>query len=229
MNMRFLEQHFYIDAGVTLPATTLHDNVKISPQFEYKLNAISDTMPRNDRKNANTEIHVNCTTFSESELSLLQTSPLNITDDAKVSLKKITEEIGNTNWKRNKRHSSIFSVDCFGNQRKTLNRRSLNMTNFSAKENSRIPISLKALNKQKDNANDMKENEDVKVMTNKNEAQSARLTKLSDIIDDKKDTPVIHHSQHFTSSTSKLSELRINSKHNGASKSKPSNLPILIK
>lgn len=114
------------------------------------------------------------------------------------------------------------------------------MSNLPVRENSRIPISLKALPKQKDkrdNVNEMKENDDnltnTKLTMNKGEGQSARLTKLSDIIDgnktNRKDITVKRHSQHFTSNTLKLSDLSVNQKHNSTNKSKPSNLPILIK
>lgn len=245
--MRFLEQHFYIDAGIVLPAEKLHDDVKISPQFEYKLSSIGDSVP-NEKKGG---FEINYAALSETELRLLRTSPLNITDDAKVSLKKITAEIKNSDvkvrsseseWKRSKRHSSVFSVECVENQsRKLLNRRSLNISDLPNENSSRIPVSLKTLSKQKEKGNNKKhadgDSANAKSIAVNDNAHGTKLTKLSDIIDsntsNKNDIPTKRRSESFFSNTQinalKLSDLSISHKRNNINKSKQSNLPVLIK
>lgn len=122
--MSFLEQHFYIDAGINLPTQPLI----CKPQ----------TVVSNDNNNLGNASLIKPET-SKKNIELRQLSENNITDDDKVNMRKLTSN--NTSRDRpNKRYSSILSSRCLENNhaRKYVNRRSLNLS----KDISRIPVSI---------------------------------------------------------------------------------------
>ncbi|XP_044272773.1 serine/threonine-protein phosphatase 4 regulatory subunit 4-like isoform X3 [Tribolium madens] len=150
-DMSFLEQHFYIDAGVSLPHIEQPIEMeirKVVTNFDQQLNLYSgdpNIIPTVSVENVNIE------TMSESELKKLETSTTNITDDVKVNLRKRTKK--STNRKsllsppkeiclKYKRYSSVFPSDSSTSnvQKTTLNRRSLNI---GAGDLSKIPVCVK--------------------------------------------------------------------------------------
>ncbi|KAF5272713.1 hypothetical protein FQA39_LY07740 [Lamprigera yunnana] len=111
-DMSILEQHFYIDAGVTMPTKDLN-----SPKHSKLVSIFNVAKSKNQPT----------TSYLTS----------NVTDDDKVSFRK--QPLTSNVPKINKRHSSIISETYLKKQeQKTLNRRSLNL---SSKTTSRIPIS----------------------------------------------------------------------------------------
>lgn len=129
--MSILEQHFYTDAGVSLPVDTAHE----------------------DQNNANK-------TSSSSVLKLNSKVDLkNATDDVKSNLQKINKGVvrlkisksdsvinESCNINRNKRHSIAFSThDHEQFQKKLQNRRSLSV--MPGGDTSKIPVSFKGIYK----------------------------------------------------------------------------------
>ncbi|KAL3285405.1 hypothetical protein HHI36_019507 [Cryptolaemus montrouzieri] len=137
--LSFLEQHFYTDAGITLPIKDIpppilrDDNIidVIESSFKEKLvlNALVESTQLYDTFNSlKIPIPINSVEFekfSESHLNNLELS-VNITDDAKVNLREMSKVKPNENEAETKR--------------KLLNRRSL--SNLS-----KIPVSLKSARK----------------------------------------------------------------------------------
>ncbi|XP_060519685.1 serine/threonine-protein phosphatase 4 regulatory subunit 4-like isoform X2 [Cylas formicarius] len=116
-NMSFLDQHFYIDAGVKLLTETSKSD-SLAPAA-------------NDNKDLVFSIeNLNVENLSLEDLKELQTSTTNITDDIKENLKKISVE----GHRRAKRSSCVFGEEKRADV--VLRRRSLNIPTY---ENSRIP------------------------------------------------------------------------------------------
>lgn len=235
--MRFLEQHFYIDAGINLPTdTTLTQTAKISLE---SLNFPSQNI------SSVTDITNELNTVSLSDLEFTS----NITDDAKATLQKLNSQSNvqtttTQELRRNKRYSSVYSFDCIESQRKKTNRRSLNIPSTSSKETSRIPISLKSLEKQKSfsDKNEIEISQEVSITLNPTNVNNDKThnkkvpTKLSDILGNKFDNKNL---------TEKQAEIKIDAveikgnivqstssnsiKVSSITKKKTSNLPVLIK
>lgn len=235
--MRFLEQHFYIDAGINLPTdTTLTQTAKISLE---SLNFPSQNI------SSVTDITNELNTVSLSDLEFTS----NITDDAKATLQKLNSQSNvqtttTQELRRNKRYSSVYSFDCIESQRKKTNRRSLNIPSTSSKETSRIPISLKSLEKQKSfsDKNEIDISQEVSITLNPTNVNNDKThnkkvpTKLSDILGNKFDNKNL---------TEKQAEIKIDAveikgnivqstssnsiKVSSITKKKTSNLPVLIK
>lgn len=229
--MTFLEQHFYIDAGISLPKETI--------KLELIGNANEDL-----KKQGTNEL----TLCSIDDSQSLQ-APVNATDDIKVNLQKMvlqSSTSGNKNVLRNKRHSSVLSFKCIENQeRKSLNRRSLNMS--SSKDMSRIPISLKCLQKQKNinsNGNDgeylAKKEHPLRENNNIINNADVTLTKLSDILNDSCDNKGGDCARKYNMESSSLSKcssassavdnsFKSNVVRKTDGKKKTSHLPVPIK
>jgi hypothetical protein len=162
-DMSFLEQHFYIDAGISLPRENVEKNTeqtrnrdvyKIAEDFD-QLNLAARTDASNDSSVPTVSVeNVNIETMSESELKKLETSTTNITDDVKVNLRKWSKKSASKSLPndtscisfRCKRYSSVFpstntDVTISNNsKKKSFNRRSLNI---GAGDFSKIPVSIK--------------------------------------------------------------------------------------
>lgn len=136
--MSFLEQHFYVDAGINIPLK--HDS---------KLSLLNSHIPVVVSSTSDIE------GLTKNEIETLQNSTTNITDDIKVNLRKLSEQSSklqqpktyNTNTKINKRHSSILFSTPTQSTSKTLNRRSLNIPQ---KDLSKIPVPSKNFKKDKE-------------------------------------------------------------------------------
>lgn len=148
--MSFLEQHFYIDAGINLPCDKIGmtavttpakdiDMDRLAVEFEHSLNLIKDKPP--GLATVSVE-NVDLERMTESELKSLEMNT-NITDDVKVNLRKRGNKKGKSVQKghfsrddcdnlRSKRYSSVYSVACIADvKKKTVNRRSLNVNDMS--------------------------------------------------------------------------------------------------
>lgn len=186
--MSFLEQHFYIDAGISLPQIEQPIDTEIcevATEFEEQLNLYSG-----DSSVATVSVeNVNIETMSESELKKLETSTTNITDDVKVNLRKRTNK-KTTNRKsllsppkdlacgslKNKRYSSVFPSDLRNNRSvKITNRRSLNI---GAGDLSRIPVCVKKSHSNADIENEMKSGDGDKASTSSRKPKEVDKTKL---------------------------------------------------
>lgn len=148
-DMSFLEQHFYVDAGVSFPIDHIDTATSHTKQIAF---AHTETKPTEHPTVVSDSLNIE--NLSETEIKLLQNSTTNITDDVKVNLRNITRkeqskiippkiyvrcDQNQSNVK--KRHSSIFSSSCLDEQnRKNTNRRSLNI---QSRDFSKIPISSK--------------------------------------------------------------------------------------
>ncbi|XP_063920691.1 serine/threonine-protein phosphatase 4 regulatory subunit 4-like isoform X2 [Zophobas morio] len=169
-DMSFLEQHFYIDAGVSLPRDEMESNIRqpenfisnVVRVFDQQLHLHGNKGSEGDSSCIPTVSveNVNIETMVESEIEKLETSTTNITDDVKVNLRKrnkrgpgtssksllsTPKEISSMNFKY-KRYSSIFpsssgdSASINTVNTKTLNRRSLNI---GVADGSKIPVCIK--------------------------------------------------------------------------------------
>lgn len=120
-DMSILEQHFYTDAGVSLP---------VSETKPKKCDRIPKLVPRADLKNA--------TDDTKASLQKINKEVVNL------KLSKSDSRIGGSKTNRNKRHSSVFlSNDIGEREKKALNRRSLSA--IPTRELSRIPVSSKSV------------------------------------------------------------------------------------
>ncbi|XP_064215924.1 serine/threonine-protein phosphatase 4 regulatory subunit 4 isoform X2 [Tribolium castaneum] len=232
-DMSFLEQHFYIDAGVSLPRIEQPIDMeirKVVTDFDQQLNLYSEdpnVIPTVSVENVNIEA------MSESELKKLETSTTNITDDVKVNLRKRSKK--STNRKsllsppkdiclKYKRYSSVFPADS-STSKTTLNRRSLNI---GAGDLSKIPVCVKKSHSNADiehvfecGDGDKANRTSGKVKHKPNEATQSKIRPKSEILtrlDKQKDDSAI------TSSISK-NNVPISSINKG----KTSGLPVLKK
>lgn len=249
-DMSFLEQHFYIDAGINLPpASTLAKTTKIS------LDSLNFS-PQNTTSVADITNELNTVSLADLEFTS------NITDDAKATLQKLNfkSKVHTTpqELRRTKRYSSVYSFDCIGSQQKKANRRSLNIPSTSSKETSRIPISLKTLEKQKSFSeqeitqevsvtltqtnvkNDKTHNKAIVPLRASNNvgtitAHNKKVsTKLSDILDNTFDNKLTEKQVEIkTDAIEVKSNIQNTSGNNikvgSITKKKTSNLPVLIK
>lgn len=126
--MSFLEQHFYIDAGINLPATINKNVTNVTNMLE------------------------NLTVDTESDLEQIESITRNITDDMKVNIQKFRRfksiESNIDVKKRYKRYSSTLSSQYI----KEFNDSSINVQkrrslNISSSDLSKIPVSFKAHNR----------------------------------------------------------------------------------
>ncbi|XP_017777798.1 PREDICTED: serine/threonine-protein phosphatase 4 regulatory subunit 4-like [Nicrophorus vespilloides] len=136
--MTFLEKHFYTDAGVSIPKES---HLTAEPKLDVELVEDVESEPT---------VLSDIKSLSDSEI--LNTT--NITDDVKVNLRKIyrnkskivppkTYRTSITDQKA-KRYSSILSSNCIDRDKKTMNRRSLNLTTSSRSDLSKIPVCSRA-------------------------------------------------------------------------------------
>lgn len=123
--MRFLEQHFYIDAGISLSRGKIDtEEQDICKGVQHKL---SISKPESSLE-----------AMSEQEIKKLVTLTTNITDDVKVDLKRRNKKIIAP-----KRHSIVFPYNIETEiNKKILNRRSLNIV-VGNDPNSKIPVCIK--------------------------------------------------------------------------------------
>ncbi|XP_050517293.1 serine/threonine-protein phosphatase 4 regulatory subunit 4-like isoform X3 [Diabrotica virgifera virgifera] len=142
--MSFLDQHFYIDAGVALPDTASTTSLT---SVEDNLSLLSLDPPQNKEEEISTVSveNTNIENMSDEDLLELKTSTTNITDDVKVNIeKKAGSKLSSEGVKkRNKRNSCFFVSDIPKNASAVhLKRRSLNI---GGNETSRIPVVTKNL------------------------------------------------------------------------------------
>ncbi|XP_072399856.1 serine/threonine-protein phosphatase 4 regulatory subunit 4-like isoform X2 [Diabrotica undecimpunctata] len=142
--MSFLDQHFYIDAGVALPDTASTTSLT---SIEDNLSLLSLDPSQNKEEEISTVSveNTNIENMSDEDLLELKTSTTNITDDVKVNIeKKAGSKLSSEGVKkRNKRNSCFFVSDIPKNTSAThLKRRSLNI---GGSETSRIPVVNKNL------------------------------------------------------------------------------------
>lgn len=213
--MNFLEQHFYIDAGVNLPTKSLSDSqIKKSASVGKLTNSLISKLPAVAASS----------NAPEESLEKLTELSCNITDDDKVNLRKLAD--GKATPKKNKRYSSVFSTTCLekNQERKALNRRSLNIT---MKETSKIPVSCKGSGKivlvseeSKDNKKDNKNGGAIaRINIEKNNLQAESIKK-NDIPNDNKQNAE-------NENTSNILLLEGNNSSNECSFKAVSHLPVL--
>ncbi|CAH1113299.1 unnamed protein product [Psylliodes chrysocephalus] len=147
--MSFLDQHFYIDAGVALPEPAPTGSLKALEDDMSLLNIehsqpLELIVPTVSVENTNVE------NMSDDDLIELKTSTTNITDDVKVGIEKKTgvksKNSGDGVKKRHKRNSCFFIRDIAQTNQSQLKRRSLNIVTG---ESSRIPVIAKRASKLK--------------------------------------------------------------------------------
>lgn len=151
--MNFLKQHFYIDAGIILPAT-----VNSTDDHHRVRTAIEDKSPQAQRHTDNTKTSdIFRTDDIKTHIDLIENITPNMTDDVKVNLRRIVKnplsktqlsDNGNSKSyafaKNKKRHSTAFASSYLVDRKggKALEkRRSLNIV--SSRELSRIPVCVK--------------------------------------------------------------------------------------
>lgn len=139
--MSFLDQHFYIDAGVALPETASNSSIQ---DIDESMSLLSIDTPQNQEEEVPTVSveNTNIENMSDEDLLELKTSTTNITDDVKVNIEKKASRMSSEGVKkRTKRNSCFFSSDIPKNSNGVyLKRRSLNISNG---ETSRIPVITK--------------------------------------------------------------------------------------
>lgn len=126
--MSFLEQHFYIDAGISLPEA-------INKNVTNVINMLDKV-----------------TIKSATDVEQIESITTNITDDMKVNIQKLRrfkpEEATVEVNRRLKRYSSTFSVNYDKETRENgSNMRKRRSLNISTSDLSKIPVSFKSYNK----------------------------------------------------------------------------------
>lgn len=208
--MRFLEQHFYIDAGISLSRGKIEaEEQDICKEIRHKLSI--------------SKAESSLEAMSEQEIKKLGTLTTNITDDVKVDLKRRNKKIIAP-----KRHS-IVSPDNIetGIKKKVLNRRSLNIV-VGNDPNSKIPVCIKKSKSNIDvkteevkatkpikSESDVKNNNEIKVRV-KNRPKSEIIKCNKWVSDDKQKMRSedsiksnVPNQSSFTEPTTKLSSLPV--------------------
>ncbi|XP_057661531.1 serine/threonine-protein phosphatase 4 regulatory subunit 4-like isoform X2 [Diorhabda carinulata] len=223
--MSFLDQHFYIDAGVALPETASNSSLQA---IDENMSLLSVDTPQSQEENISTVSveNTNIENMSDEDLLELKISTTNITDDVKVNIEKKASRLSSEGVKkRNKRNSCLFSSDIpKSNNGAFLKRRSLNI---SSGETSRIPVISRNLPEKVGCKIKMEKPSRLKKPTmrtenNKNRDDNANIyTKVVGEFD-LVDTEVKENRTNNSSIKDKV----VGKQSNGA---KVSNLPVLIK
>ncbi|XP_018319202.1 serine/threonine-protein phosphatase 4 regulatory subunit 4-like isoform X2 [Agrilus planipennis] len=127
-DMTFLEQHFYVDAGIVFPTSSSSSN--------------SSNNNNNNDCSTSVKVHKEKVLINKPD----QQVTLNVTDDDKYKIRMKSLQLNYTNINDtrgipNKRHSSFYPSEGFGSiNDKIEKRKSLDIT---LKENSKIPVCLK--------------------------------------------------------------------------------------
>ncbi|KAG5882164.1 hypothetical protein JTB14_002888 [Gonioctena quinquepunctata] len=139
--MSFLDQHFYIDAGVALP-----DAAETGAGLEEGVSRLTIDRPRGAKEESVSTISAQNTdlkNMSDDDLIELETSTTNITDDVKADIQKMVCKSKlpvEVVRKRNKRHSCVLGAER-ATAKDALRRRSLNV---GAGDVSKIPVCFRA-------------------------------------------------------------------------------------
>lgn len=173
-DMTFLEQHFYIDAGINLPE--LEGTNLNKEETEYFPDSVLTEQ-------------IDIEDLDETDLKALEIATTNITDDVKVNLRKLTKksderniEIEDKSTTVNKRHSSVFSTNCLETRtRKHNNRRSLNIP---IREQSKIPVSRSSKEITHTTSNKLKSNKNNEVSCNINKSANGKAPRPKSTIVD---------------------------------------------
>lgn len=209
----FLEQHFYVDAGINIPLT--HNDTDNVQLLNSKIPlVVSETEIRG---------------LSTIEIDKLKNSTTNITDDVKVNLRKLNEQSSKLQQPKNynkvhKRHSTIITTPNIDiNSKKSQNRRSLNI---QTKDLSKIPIfSSKSIKIETNRDLSNKENK----KTDKNDQISDSLTGVNDDIVTKNNGGSLERSAQIKNDGDNAKENLVPTKSNNFKSKLPSNLPLASK